>query len=543
MNLIANETVTKLRGGYYTHPDVAAFLCKWILEISPKRILEPSCGDGVFFEVLASRVSAPTKMIGCEINAEEAGKARTRIRSMDGSQVVTADFLAWSLDNLESSEPFDGVVGNPPFVRYQYVDKAQQERAGQIFKRSELPFTKHTNAWVPFVVASLAHLRAGGRLAMIVPSEVLHVPHAEPLRKFLVSQCSRIIIVDPADLWFEKVLQGVVLLFAEKKGTSEQKCKGLAILGTLSKDILEAQPGELFERLEYVAPSELKRKWMVAFLTEAERRLLNDIGVSSNFTTFGKVAQVDVGIVTGANAFFLVSDSTVEKYGLRPWSYPMFGRATHVNGVVFDEDNYSLNRNLGLPTNFLWFGKGDVDSFPPLVQEYIREGEAKGFHRRYKCRIRSPWYNVPSVSSTSLGLLKRCHHFPRLIMNKMNAFTTDTCYRIRPILQSDEQLVIGFVNSATALSAEIEGRHYGGGVLELVPTEIERLIMPRSPEVGGNLIRLDNYVKQGVSPVTILSQQDKTLLKPAGLTDNDLSLLLSAWTRLRTRRQRKKTAS
>ena len=36
----------------------------------------------------------------------------------------------------------------------------------------------------------------------------------------------------------------------------------------------------------------------------------------------------------------------------------------------------------------------------------------------------------------------------------------------------------GFQNTLTLLSAEVEGRTYGGGVLELVPSEIARLRVP-----------------------------------------------------------------
>jgi adenine-specific DNA methylase len=53
MNFKINETTTKLRGGYYTDPDIANFLLKWVLNIHPKSILEPSCGDGVFLRGLS----------------------------------------------------------------------------------------------------------------------------------------------------------------------------------------------------------------------------------------------------------------------------------------------------------------------------------------------------------------------------------------------------------------------------------------------------------------------------------------------------------
>src|SRR5204863_39727 len=52
MNFIENETEQKLRGGYYTPPDLAKFLARWVMGITPNHILEPSCGDGAFFHAV-----------------------------------------------------------------------------------------------------------------------------------------------------------------------------------------------------------------------------------------------------------------------------------------------------------------------------------------------------------------------------------------------------------------------------------------------------------------------------------------------------------
>jgi len=119
-------------------------------------------------------------------------------------------------------------------------------------------------------------------------------------------------------------------------------------------------------------------------------------------------------------------------------------------------------------------------------RQYIKRGEKEPLHTRYKCRIRKPWYSVPSVYAPEIGLLKRSHDTPRLILNRYGAYTTDTAYRVRAREGSAEQLVYGFLTCLTALSAELEGRHYGGGVLELVPSEIERLLVlpPRKNHAG-----------------------------------------------------------
>ncbi len=53
MNFVVNESAQKLRGGYYTPLDLAAYITRWTLEKNPKTLLEPSCGDGVFVQALS----------------------------------------------------------------------------------------------------------------------------------------------------------------------------------------------------------------------------------------------------------------------------------------------------------------------------------------------------------------------------------------------------------------------------------------------------------------------------------------------------------
>lgn len=540
MNFIINESQTKLRGGYYTPPDIASFLTKWILEINPKHLLEPSCGDGVFIEALSKLGARSVKSVtALEIETSEAAIAREKGKHLKKIKfdLYTEDFLRWSLLHFLKEPLFDGIIGNPPFIRYQYLAESQQELAQKIFEYFHLPFTKHTNAWVPFVISSIALLKPGGRLAMVIPSEILHVLHAQSLRAFMTEQCSKVLIFDPEELLFDNVLQGAVLLLAEKKLEQNYKFRGVAIIPTKTKAFLNENPRHYFETSEFINGETLSGKWMKALLTKKERTLLENIAHQPNVYSFNQLAQVDVGIVTGANKFFLVSDNVVEQYGLKPWAHPMFGRSEHVRGIIYDKKNHEENRRLGLPTNFIWFDKG-VDNLPNSVREYIKVGETEGLHRRYKCRIRMPWYSVPSVYTSEVGMLKRCHDLHRLILNKTNAYTTDTAYRIRPQQISSERLVFSFINSLTALSSELEGRHYGGGVLELVPSEIERLLLPISSRCPVKLAYLNKQFYNGVNPDNILEQQDKLLLQAIGLGRNEQLILQAAWNRLRNRRQR-----
>lgn len=542
MKFKENESATKLRGGYYTDPAIANYLLRWVLQSQPKNLLEPSCGDGVFFRCLHNfDISSIEEVFGFEIEPREVEKSKKAINSISGikSKIQNFDFLEWVVEKPIISPQFDAIVGNPPFIRYQYLEDDQQKLAEAIFRRFSLRFTKHTNAWVPFVVSSIALLNPGGRLAMVLPSELLHVLHAESLRTFLTAQCSKILIIDPQELWFEKTLQGAILLLAERKRKTPENSHGVGILPTRSRSILEEDPDFHFSSAEFVNGDLLSGKWMKALLTHSERELLKKASSHQNVLPFDDIAKVAVGIVTGANKFFLVPDEVVDDNDLSAWAFPMFGRSEHVPGVVYDKKVHEGNKENGNPTNFLWFRDERFGTLPLKVRQYIKLGETQNIHQRYKCRIREPWYGVPSVYSTEVSMLKRSHNFPRLIFNKLGAYTTDTAYRIKSVRVSSQSLVFSFINSLTVLSAELEGRHYGGGVLELVPSEIRKLLIPIVDADEKDVYKLDEEIRRESNPEKILRKQDARVLEKVGLSTAESGQLRKAWTRLRLRRQRK----
>ncbi len=540
MNFIENESAQKLRGGYYTPLDLAVFIAQWVKEIGPKHILEPSCGDGVFFEAFAKvKGFQKASVFGFELESDEAEKAQARANAggLKAAKVHAEDFLRWAIDRWEDNgAQFDAIVGNPPFVRYQYLPQPFQLSAEEIFKKLALPFTKHTNAWVPFILASMALLRPGGRLAMVVPAEIIHVTHAQSLRSYLGRECSRLVIIDPEELWFSDTLQGAVILLAEKKRSETEKGEGLGIYPVVGREFLQLNPSTVFNAPQAMNGKTVQGKWTRALLDVETRSLFDELAQNRAVHRFESIAKVDVGIVTGANKFFLVSDEVVRDHKLGKWAHPMFGRSEHCPGIIYDSRQHEANAAKGNPTNFLWF-REDEYKVDASAKAYIRIGEDQKLHTRYKCRIRTPWYKVPSVYSTEVGMLKRSHDTPRLILNRLGAYTTDTAYRIRTLGVEAEKLVGCFVNPLTALSAELEGRHYGGGVLELIPSEIERLLVPLPVNLDIDLTDLDSAIRT-MSADKVLARQGKVILGALGLSKSKQERVLGGWYKLRNRRHR-----
>lgn len=177
-----NLDENKLRGGYYTSSDIADWLCAWAIRSPKDRVLEPSCGDGAFLEAAAKRFSelgVPASAIarqltGVEIDTVEAEKASTRLQdalAAHASSVVNnSDFFSWW--QATEQPVFDAVIGNPPFIRYQTFPEPHRSLAMALMVKQGLKPNRLTNIWVPFVVAAVAGLRPGGRLALVLPAEL-----------------------------------------------------------------------------------------------------------------------------------------------------------------------------------------------------------------------------------------------------------------------------------------------------------------------------------------------------------------------------------
>ena len=113
------------------------------------------------------------------------------------------------------------------------------------------------------------------------------------------------------------------------------------------------------------------------------------------------------------------------------------------------------------------------------MREYLARGMERQIHLRFKCRRREPWYGVPGVWSADALLLRQAGEMPRLIHLEEECVSTDTIHRVRwrrPEL--GKRYAAAFLNTWTLLACELTGRSYGGGVLELMPSEANALPLP-----------------------------------------------------------------
>ena len=460
-----NSTAQKVLGAVYTPSRVAEALVRWAVRSPTDRVLDPACGDGVFLAAAQTRLAdlgaAQPACVGVDIDPHAA----------TASQAICGDFFEWAQSSLFQTAPtFDVIVGNPPFIRSHLFPEHSRGLAFRQMRHMGLHPSRLMSTWAPFVAVSCNLLSDTGRLALVVPEELLHVSYAEELRRFLRSRFRRVIVVLPNGDLFPSVQQSVVLLLCDRDPA------GPGGLLTMSFGQLEAGPPY---EVELAPVWDWSAKWTHLFLSSGERRTVSESFNQLGWRPFKEYGRVEVGVITGANDFFTLSQGEAAALGVDgTYLVPIITSARDLRGVNLSVADFSLLVERGRPSYLIRISE-PANDLPPPLRDYLARGQEQGIHRQFKCRNREPWYAVPSVWPADALLLRQAGDVPRLVHLSQRCTSTDTIHRVRwqqPAL--GQRHAAGFLNTWTLIACELTGRSYGGGVLELMPSEANNLPLP-----------------------------------------------------------------
>jgi len=514
--------------------------------------LEPSCGDGVLLQAAVERLAEIgvdnneliQQLHGVEFDPLEALKAIERVRSLTGlppTNIHNEDFFTYCRTHLLEKRYFDAVIGNPPFVRYQNFPEEHRNSAFYLMQHAGLHPTRLTNSWVPFLVASTLLLKDKGRLAMVIPAELLQVNYTAEVRYFLSRYYRSIALITFKKLVFNGIQQEVVLFLGERNGGEHTGIRTIELEGV---NDLASYDHAALAQIPLKEMDHSTEKWTMYFLNEDELRLLRLLRDHPDLTLGRHVIDVDVGVVTGMNEFFVLSEQQVEQHKLSPYTQRIVGRSAHLAGVLFSEADWLNNVTSQSPTFLLKPPAVPFDHLPEELKVYVAAGEEKGMHTGYKCRIRKPWYIVPSTWTPPAFMLRQVHLYPKIILNSAQATSTDTIHRVKMRNGVPARTVAAaFLNSLTFAFSEIVGRSYGGGVLELEPKEAEKLLIPLKGAEQLDLDELDKLMRSG-NIYAVLDITDEILLHQGlGLSRDETRQLRTIWEKLRDRRVNRKPDS
>lgn len=491
-------------GAFYTPSTMTDFSVAWAVRKGSDTVLDPGCGDAAFLLSAGSRLRAlggkkvGNSLWGVDINHDAVATASSALSAIGVEPVIrTGNFFSFTSDSLfNGHKQADALVGNPPYVRYQLFREDNRAAGLRAAAKAGVILPQLTSSWAPYLIHATTFLREGGRMAMVLPGELLHVGYAAAVRSFLLQNFTDLTVISFEDKVFPGALEEVVIVLGTKgQGDGRIRVRRLRDLSDL-----QAGPDVVLAK---ATTCEVKagQRWIAALFEGDSIADAVAIMEQANFHPLGELGRVDIGVVTGANDFFIVSKQDVAEHRL-PFGVllPAISKANHVQGSRFTINDWSAIAEGGESCYLL---VADKESAVGPVLRYIEGGERAGLPDRYKCRMREPWYRVPYVRKPDLFLTYMSHISPRLVVNEAGATHSNTVHGVflsDPLLA--DALAAAFLNSATLLSAEIEGRSYGGGVLKTEPGEAVRILVPHlTPRVKEQLEevlpRIDTLVREG----------------------------------------------
>ena len=297
----------KSRGAFYTPDGLTRFLADWAVRSPDDRVLEPSCGDGAFLAALVERFRqldhevSPSQLIGIERDSDEADKARSIAPSAD---IRSTDFFDVDPGTVPQ---VDAAVGNRPYIRYHGFTGTDRLKALGRAQAQGVELTRLASSWAHFVVHTSAFLTTTGRLALVLPAELLHTDYGQPVRDFLLRRFASVVVVAFDRMVFANAQVDAVLLLASQDGAN-----GLRVVRVRDEialadlDLTRLGPGG----------GSHDRRWSAEVDAEAGEIYR---AATNRYSTqrFGAIGSVDIGFVTGANDFFVLGADEARHRGLR----------------------------------------------------------------------------------------------------------------------------------------------------------------------------------------------------------------------------------
>ena len=538
MRLKEHSTEQKLRGAYYTPKNLAAAIVSLCPCKPSMRVLEPSCGDGVFIEALrdGGLLGSGVQLDAVEIDQKAIDAARAIKRGAATFHFVNDDFFKFYEKVEEGS--YDLVLGNPPYIRYQYMFSDQRTLLADILASQGMRANKLVNAWVGFMVACTNLLADGGTLAFVIPAEIMQVVYAEDLRHFLAKHYTHITLLSFSQLVFDDIKQETVV-FIGKKG------KGNSFIRIIESSNVDSLVLHEVSKVAYQPFATLDTKWTRYFVNADDAKVLAKLQDDARLVAFSEIALINVGVTTGNNSYFSITDDISSRYNLDEYTLPLIGRSSHASGVYFTEDDWELNRSKGKRSRLLVFPEGSYEKLDEWQRAYIDEGWSSGAGNGYKCSIRDSWYSIPSVWIPDAFFLRRNNLYPKFVINGCGAISTDTMHRMKLRNGLDQKVaLICYYNSISFAYTELCGRSYGGGVLEILPKEVGNVLVLNPDQINLSNKQIDEAVsvadrviREGRNINEVLDYIDQAvLIDVLGFEREVCSACRRAWRTLQARR-------
>ncbi len=316
-----NISNTKANGVIYTPAWVVDLILNnlnYIVNIETKKIIDPACGDGAFLTAILGRFVTSAKknkisneeiktliennIFGWDIDEDAIKKCKIKLDLV--AKGFGLENITWNLTVIDSLNKnfcknyfncFDFVVGNPPYIRIQNLEKEKRE---YIQKNWSLCKYGSTDIYISFFELGYFLLKKDGLLGFITPNTYLKTSAGKNLRLFIKQKN---ILDTLIDFEYHQIFDNAttyVLITILNKNHQEKYFK--LYKGNSSKEI------------EFVDNIDLKNlnneNWILA-----SNEILEKVNtIEKKGIPLSRIAEIHVGITTLADEYYIFKDPIIK---------------------------------------------------------------------------------------------------------------------------------------------------------------------------------------------------------------------------------------
>jgi len=511
-------------GQFWTPLPIALLMVKWTVRSPDDRVLDPAFGSGVFLLAAIERLAelgvcierASRQISGVELSplAFLMGLSNVLLHYPGArSRLQWGDFLIperepmavlketaatyigmkgqqMTLPGLEVAAPmtfleqFDAIVCNPPYTRHHHLPEAYKSTWTAVMKQEYgLKLSRFSSLFAYFLVQATRMLAPTGRMAFITPATVFEASYSRQVKAFIQRQLRlrALITFDDALSVFEGVDTAACITLMEGLQTPVNeravhvkiyRWPGVEpVLQAVERGNVATDWGTIHE--VDLSTLEPHHKWTIIGRENAH------FG-EETFVPLCNIARIVRGIATGANDFFVLSDSEVAEWDLEGTNLrPVLTKTREAPGYVFSQVDFDRLGHEG-KKRWLLYLTGPVT--PGTVEaRYIKHGEARGLHERSLVKTRPLWYVMEQRDPAPIYFTYLSRKRSRFIRNQANVLALNVflCIYPIPVISQDETMLkalLAVLNSVvTKDSLRHVGRTYGGDTIKVEPREMDRL--------------------------------------------------------------------
>ena len=287
-------------GQYFTIDTIAKFMVSLIRHPKTARVLEPSCGRGVFLQHL-----------------EDAGYSNIDAYEIDPSLNAPFDYIRYESFICSPLDPYEVIIGNPPYIRWKNLENELKEELSHSPLWNQY-FNSLCDYLFIFILKSIEQLVENGELIFICSEYWMNTTHSATLRDYMIEHgyFSEIYHFKEAPLFEDVCASFVIFRYVKSRSNIPNQIVFYRYLHDGVPSFSELNSLECFSK-ESIPQFKIGKRWILASREQQNRldlfeskcvKWTNDLfSKDDSLYRIGDFCDIGNGMVSGLDKAFNVS--------------------------------------------------------------------------------------------------------------------------------------------------------------------------------------------------------------------------------------------